>query len=331
VALLLPNVLEDERFKAEASILSSGIRSAMCAPLWFNPGGGLKDEVIGLVYLDSLQRSHSFGEDDLRILTALANVAAAKIENVRLLEESLQMRVLEEDMRVAAEIQSGLLPRVAPEVPGYGLVGCNHPCRTVGGDYFDFALEGGRLLLALGDVSGKGTGAALLMTVLRAAVRGHWTDPLLGEAVCRINRTVCQNIPSNKYVTFFVATLDPPSGRLAYVNAGHNPPLLVRANGAVETLREGGMVLGMFESVPYADGAADLRPGDTLVVFSDGVTETWNPAGDEFGEEGLVALAVNNRALGAQALQDEVLRELERFSAGAKATDDRTLIVLKRY
>jgi phosphoserine phosphatase RsbU/P len=331
VALLLPNVLEDARFKAEASILSSGIRSAMCAPLWYNPGAGLKDEVIGLVYLDSLQRSHSFGEEDLRILTALANVAAAKIENVRLLEESMQMRVLEEDMRMAAEIQTGLLPREAPAVPGYGLVGCNHPCRTVGGDYYDFSLEGGRLMLALGDVSGKGTAAALIMTVLRAAVRGHWTEGFISEAVTRINRTVCQNIPSNKYVTFFLAALDPGSGRVAYVNAGHNPPLLVRANGEVETLQEGGMVLGLFDAVPYADGAMDLRPGDTLVIYSDGVTETWNAAGDEFGEEGLQALVVRDRTLDAAALQDQVLRELERFSAGAKATDDRTLIVLKRF
>ena len=331
VALLLPNVLEDARFKAEASILSSGIRSAMCAPLWYNPGAGLKDEVIGLVYLDSLQRSHSFGEEDLRILTALANVAAAKIENVRLLEESMHMRVLEEDMRMAAEIQTGLLPRGAPAVPGYGLVGCNHPCRTVGGDYYDFSLEGGRLMLALGDVSGKGTAAALIMTVLRAAVRGHWTEGFISEAVTRINRTVCQNIPSNKYVTFFLAALDPGSGRVAYVNAGHNPPLLVRANGEVETLQEGGMVLGLFEKVPYADGAMDLRPGDTLVIYSDGVTETWNAAGDEFGEEGLTALVVRSRKLDPAALQDQVLLELERFSAGAKATDDRTLIVLKRF
>ncbi|HSB60847.1 MAG TPA: SpoIIE family protein phosphatase [Vicinamibacteria bacterium] len=330
VALLLPNVLEDVRFQAEASILSSGIRSAMCAPLWFNPGAGQTDEVIGLVYLDSLQRSHSFGEEDLRILTALANVAAAKIENVRLLEESLQMRVLEEDMRVAAEIQRGLLPREAPRVPGYGLVGSNHPCRTVGGDYYDFDFDGGRLLFALGDVSGKGTGAALLMTVLRAAVRGHWTEHLLAEAVARVNRTVSQNIPPNKYVTFFIAALDPPSGRLAYVNAGHNPPLLVRADGRTEKLTEGGMVLGLFDPVPYAEGAVELGKGDALVVYSDGVTETWNPAGEEFGEEGLVALAVRARGLGPAALQDEILRELERFSAGAKATDDRTIIVLKR-
>jgi sigma-B regulation protein RsbU (phosphoserine phosphatase) len=331
VSLLLPNIMEDVRFRAEQSILSSGIRSAMCAPLWFSPGGSGKDMVIGIVYLDTLQHAHNFGEEDLRILTALANVAAAKIENVRLMEESLEKRRMEEDMRMAAEIQSSLLPRDAPKVDGYGLVGSNHPSRTVGGDYYDFVVEDGRLLFALGDVSGKGTGAALLMTVLRAAVRGHWTEPKLAEAVNRINRTVCQNVPTNKYVTFFMAALHPETGVISYVNAGHNPPLLIRADGQVEKLQEGGMVLGLFESVPYSDGLVELHRGDTLLVFSDGVTETWNPDGDEFGEQGLLEIALRGRGLDAATLQDEILRELDRFAQGAKATDDRTLIVLKRY
>jgi serine phosphatase RsbU (regulator of sigma subunit) len=330
VSLLLPNLLEDARFAGEDSILTSGIRSAMCAPLWYTARGEGKDAVIGLVYVDSLQRSHSFGEEDLRVLTALANVAAAKIENVRLLEESLEKRRMEEDMRMAAEIQNGLLPREAPRVPGYDLAGRNRPCRTVGGDYFDFASDGDRLLIALGDVSGKGTGAALLMTVLRAAVRAHWAEPSQAAAVARINRTVAQNVPSNKYVTFFLAALEPPSGRLSYVNAGHNPPLLIRAGGDVERLVEGGMVLGMFESVPYEAGSVGLGAGDTLVIFSDGVTETWNPEGDEFGEEGLAELAVRSRALDAAALGDAIFGALERFEAGARATDDRTLVVLKR-
>jgi serine phosphatase RsbU (regulator of sigma subunit) len=331
VSLLVPNLLEDARFRSEESILSTGIRSAMCAPLWLSSPSADLDAVIGLVYLDSLQRAASFGEEDLRILTALANVAAAKIENVRLLEESLEKRRMEEDMRMAAEIQNGLLPESAPHVPGYGLVGSNRPCRTVGGDYYDFTFEEGRLLLALGDVSGKGTGAALLMTVLRAAVRGHWTDPVLFEAVARINRTVCQNVTPGKYITFFMACLDPPSGRLGYVNAGHNPPLLIRADGTVEHLEEGGMVLGMFDSVPYAEGSTELRPGDTLLVFSDGVTETWSARDEEFGEEGLTDVALRGRGLDAAGLQSEILRTLEEFAAGTKATDDRTLIVLKRY
>jgi sigma-B regulation protein RsbU (phosphoserine phosphatase) len=186
-------------------------------------------------------------------------------------------------------------------------------------------------MLALGDVSGKGTGAALLMTVLRAAVRGLWNEASVADAVSRINSTVCQNVTAGKYITYFMARLDPPTGHVDYVNAGHNPPILVRKNGEIETLTEGGMVLGLFDSIPYEEGVAELRSGDTLLIFSDGVTETWSAEGDEFGEDRLGAVAVRGRGLDAASLQTEILRELELFSAGTKATDDRTLIVVKRY
>ena len=327
VSILLPNVMSDLVLKEQESILASGVRSALCAPLWFNPPSG-PDEVIGLLYLDSVRGS--FSDDDVNILTALANVAAAKIENARLLEESLEKRRLEQDIQMAAQIQQSLLPLEAPRVPGYDVVGCNVSCRTVGGDYFDFGLEEGHLLLALGDVSGKGTAAALLMTVLRSAVRGHWTDPRLSEGIQRINRTVCQNVPEGKYVTFFLARLDPATGRLHYVNAGHNPPLLVRADGSVETLTEGGMVLGLMESVPYEEGRAELRTGDTLMVFSDGLTETLDPQGEEFGDKGLTDLVVHEHARSAIDLQARVFEALDGFAKGAKAGDDRTLIILKR-
>jgi serine phosphatase RsbU (regulator of sigma subunit) len=158
-------------------------------------------------------------------------------------------------MRMAAEIQTGLLPRGAPTIAGWDLAGSNQPCRTVGGDYYDFALEKGRLLLALGDVSGKGTGAALLMTVLRAAgaraLDGAVASPRRSAASTAPSARTC---PSSKYVTFFLAALDPETGRLEFVNAGHNPPLLVRATGEVEKLSIGGLVLGIFEGVNYDGG-----------------------------------------------------------------------------
>ncbi len=331
VSLLLPNLLEDANFRAQDSIMSTGIRSAVCAPLWLTGETAEGDQVIGLVYLDSLQRSHSFSEDDLKMVTALANIAAAKIENTRLLEESIEKRAMEEDMRRAAQIQRSLLPSCAPKVPGWGIAGSNKPCHTVGGDYFDFVTDGGRLFLALGDVSGKGTGAALMMAVLRAAVRAHWTEFGPSDAMARINRTVCQNITEGKYVTFFMARLDIQSGVLSYVNAGHNPPILVRANGEVRELEEGGMVLGMFESVPYADGAVEMKAGDSLVVFSDGVTETFNLAEEEFGTDRLTEVLRRGRGIDAETLEAEILRALDAFAQGARATDDRTLIVLKRY
>jgi serine phosphatase RsbU (regulator of sigma subunit) len=330
VSILLPNVMEDEVLSHQMSILGAGIRSAVCAPLWFTADFAEQDAVIGLVYLDTRAHTSSFTEDDLQIVTALANVAAAKIENVRLLEESLEKRRLEQDMKMAAEIQKGLLPGAAPVVEGYDLAGSNRPSRTVGGDYYDFALDQGRLLFALGDVAGKGTGAALLMAVLRAAVRGHWAEGTGGEAIARINRTICQNVTEGKYVTFFLGRLDPRSGHLTYVNAGHNPPLLVRAGGAVETLTEGGMVLGLFDSIPFAEGTAEMRAGDTLLVFSDGITEAANAAGDEFGDARLAALAVKKRDLGAEDLQAAILKDLEAHSESTRASDDRTLIVLKR-
>jgi len=262
--------------------------------------------------------------------TAVANIAAVQIENARLLEENIEKRQLEDDMRKAAEIQQRLLPGSPPIVPGYDVSGSNHPCRTVGGDYFDYLHTADRLYLALGDVSGKGTGAALLMTVLRAAVRAHWTEFEPAEAVGRINRTVCQNIPDGKFATFAMARLDPATGDIVYVNAGHNPPILARADGSLEELTEGGMVLGMFDPVPYVHGCAHLEKGDTLVIFSDGVSETWDKNGEEYGEARLAQAIRRERGLGAAAIEAKILSEIDQFSGGAKATDDRTLIVLKR-
>jgi serine phosphatase RsbU (regulator of sigma subunit)/pSer/pThr/pTyr-binding forkhead associated (FHA) protein len=330
VSILLPNILEDVSLKSQDSILSSGIRSALCAPLWYKSADGGRDAVIGLVYLDTLRRTQPFTEEDLQILTAVGNIAAGKIENVRLLEQSLEMRRLEEDMRIAAEIQTGLLPSGAPEVEGYGLVGSNRPSRSIGGDYYDFAVEDDELLLALGDVSGKGTGAALLMTVLRASVRAHWTEPSPSQAVGRINNTVEQNTPQGKFITFFGARLEPKTGQLKYVNAGHNPPMLLRANGDLETLREGGMVLGLFEDVEFDEGTAELRSGDVLLIFSDGVTETWSADDEEFGEDRLIEIARKHCRQDAAEIQTAILKSLDEFGAPGKLSDDRTLIVLKR-
>jgi sigma-B regulation protein RsbU (phosphoserine phosphatase) len=330
VSLFIPNILEDANFSAQDSILSTGIRSAICAPLWYARSDGGRDAVIGLIYLDSMIGSRSFDDEDQYIVTALANVAAARIETARLLEESLEKRRMEDDMRVASEIQRGLLPQDAPSVPGYSLCGANFPCRTVGGDYFDFEIDNGDLLFALGDVSGKGTGAALLMTMLRASVRAHWADGSLSHAAERINRTVAQNVPANKYITFFMGRLEPQTGRLTYVNAGHNPPMLIRSTGEAETLVEGGMVLGLFDSAPFDQGVTELGPQDSLIVFSDGVSETFNAQDEEYGEARLVELLTNLRDRDAPGLQAAILDSIEEFAAGAKATDDRTLIVLKR-
>ena len=330
VVLYIPNVLEDAGLSTQESIVAAGIRSALCAPLWYRAPDSDQDVVIGLVYLDVRWRTDAFAEEDRPIVTALANVAAAKIENARLLEESIEKRRMEDDIRMAAEVQASLLPRESPRVPGYDLVGSTRPCHGIGGDYFDLLLSEGELLMALGDVSGKGTGAALLMTMLRAAVRGHWKEAPAADAVARINQTVYENTPGNKYITFFMARLEPSTGRVSYVNAGHNPPIMARAGGVIETLTEGGIVLGLVDGAKYVEGSVVLGPGDTLLVYSDGVTETWSPDDEEFGEKRLEEIVTHGRGLDARSLESEILRQLERFSAGVRATDDRTLIVLKR-
>ncbi len=328
VSILLPNVLEDVVLQSQQSIVTTGIRSAMCAPLWHSDSG--KESVIGVVYLDSRERTHTFSEEDLELVTALASVAAAKIENARLLEESLEKRRLEEDMRVAAEIQRSMLPKASPVIEGYDVAAGTEPCRAVGGDYFDFHVTKDRLTFVLGDVSGKGTGAALIMTILRAAVRDHWLDDDLIVALREMNNLVTQNVPANKYVTFFLGRLELATGQLEYVNAGHNAPILSRGSGAVERLQTGGMVLGLFEDVSYERGWTHLDPQDRLIVFTDGFSETWNSKGEELGEEGLTRFALDVQGTSANAMKEHLLRKADEFAEGLKATDDRTIIVVCR-
>jgi sigma-B regulation protein RsbU (phosphoserine phosphatase) len=326
LGLLLPDVFADQRLRARASIVGGSIRSAMCVPLWV-ASVGEPTRVLGLVYLDSRVRDPAFTETDLEILTVLANVAAAKLETARLLEESLEKRRLEEDLRLAADIQSRVLPRVAPSLQGYDIAAGTRPCRTVGGDYYDLLADGDLLYLALGDVSGKGLGAAMLMIALRAAVRAHWDTGTAAEAAARMNATVHQNVPDDKYATFFLGRLDTTTGRLIYVNAGHNHPLLVRATGAWEALARGGTALGMFETASYEEGEVTLEPGDSLLVFSDGVSDTWPDAAS--ADMALIEYLQWGRSVEAAVLQGEIFAATDRLGP-PRALDDRTLLLLKR-
>jgi sigma-B regulation protein RsbU (phosphoserine phosphatase) len=326
LGLLLPDVFEDRRLRGRDSIVAGAIRSAMCVPLWVAATAGQPTRVLGLVYLDTRARTPGFTETDLEILTVLANVAAAKLETVRLLEDSREKRRLEEDLRLAADIQSRVLPQAAPAVPSLDIAAATRPCRTVGGDYFDLLLDGDGLYLALGDVSGKGLGAAMLMIALRAAVRAHWAGGPLAEATARINATFHQNVPDDKYATFFIGRFDPATGLLRYVNAGHNRPLLVRADGSWEALSRGGTALGMFDTATYDEAETNLEPGDSLLVFSDGVSDTWPDA--DAADAALVNLVHRGRELGAASLQREIFAATEQLAG--RPLDDRTLLLLKR-
>ncbi len=326
VSILTKNALADPRFDRQQSIISLGIRSAMCVPLWHD------DAVTGLIYVDSLSRENSFTQDDLTLLSSLANVAAVKLENAKLLEEMIEKKRMERELELAGEIQQDLLPSQAPRFPGWDLVGTNTPCYTIGGDYYDFIDRPKGLAVALGDVSGKGTGAALMMMVLRATV--HFACQRESDVVAILSQTngvMHDNSPAQFYVTFFFGDIETGSGKMRYVNAGHIPPILYRAaSRSIERLALGGTVLGLFAETPFEAGEVEFGPGDILLVFTDGLSEAWGQHEEEFGEERMGTLIRNNASLTARELEGVIQNEVEAFTAGARATDDRTLIVVKR-
>lgn len=327
VALLVPSVVDDLALRGRNSVVAFGIRSAMCAPLWLAPGPDVPEEVIGLIYADTIDTGRAFVESDLEILTAFANVAASKIESSRLLEHNLERERLEREMAAAADILKGIMPGEAPIVPGCELTGESRSCEAVGGDYHDYAFDGRELLLALADVSGKGLGAAMLMTALRSAVHAHWKETSLAAATTRINRTFFGNVPPDRYATCFLGRLDPRTGKLIFVNAGHPPALLVRANGAVVRLSQGGPGLALFPDAEFEAADVTLDPGDTLLIYSDGISEAWPTEAE--AESYLSELAISYGSTPVGALRGQVLTTVD-VRRGGKRNDDCTMIVLRR-
>lgn len=325
-ALLTSDAQHDPRFAANQSIMLGGIRSIMAVPL------AIEERVLGMVYVDSPLHSNRFTKRDLELLTLIAGVAAIRIENVRLLDVQVEQKRLANELAVASEIQLRLHPAAPPPINGYDLMGVSFPCYEVGGDYFDFIPKrDGRVVIALGDVSGKGTGAALLMSSIHAAVRAQCTTRLSpSEIVTEINQYIYDNTPSNRYVTLFYSELDPRTHQLTYINGGHNSPLLVRASGEVTPLDIGGFPVGITPFGDYHEGMAHLEPGDVLVIYSDGVTESQNEAGEEFDEARLIEIVQRNRGRTAAGLRDRIDDALQKFVGKAKSVDDLTLVILKR-
>ncbi len=255
---------------------------------------------------------------------------AREAEQKRAQQEAiLHQQEQEREITEAKAIQEKLLPRDLPQMPGYEIASAWQSARLVGGDYFDILpLDEKTLGLCIADVAGKGMPAALLMSNLQAAVRGLSSLSAPPHLLCaRLNSIVCRNTDSDRFITFFYAQLDGPSRRLAYVNAGHNPPFVMRSDGSHERLRVGGAVLGVFDGRNYELGSAQLLPGDRVVLFTDGVTEACNLSGEEFGEVRLLGLLEEHRMLSADRLQAKILAVVAEFSGGRRQ-DDATLLVL---
>jgi sigma-B regulation protein RsbU (phosphoserine phosphatase) len=325
-SILVADVFENEAFRNQQSIAGQQVRSMLAVPLQ------AEDRVIGLVYVDSSSFVRSFDANDLNLLTVLGNVAAIRIEHERLAEVEQSERLMERDLEQAAIIQRGLLPEAPPDVPRVGLGGHNASCRTVGGDYYDFLpYADGRVGLVLGDVSGKGIPAAILMASLQARVHLLAEEPGdLSKLMGRLNRILASHCPPNRFVSLFFCILDPGTGSVLYCNAGHNPPLLLRRSGEIERLTGSGPVLGVLPDVAFTQRTASMDPGDLLLLFSDGVTEAVDPDQEEFGEERLIDELRRCGDADAREVVDCILGALERWSAGAPPADDVTLLAARR-
>ncbi|MBX3299222.1 MAG: SpoIIE family protein phosphatase [Acidobacteria bacterium] len=325
-SVLTADAQQDPRFASQTIVLQ-GIRSVLAVPLSVD-----ERNVFGLIYADSETRNATFTGEHLDILTTLASVASIRVENASLLDERINRERMERELELATEIQQRFQPAGPPKMDGYEFQGISFSCYEIGGDYYDFIpLHDGRMLIALGDVSGKGTAAALLMSSLHAAVHGQVAARrTLEETVASVNEYLAENTPANRFVTLFIAELDPASARLRFINAGHNPPLIARTSGEIELLESGGLPLGLMTIAQYEPGEITLEKGDAIVVYSDGVSEANNLAEEEFGLERLRAVVKNNLSRSASGIRDKVESALSEFTGTAPANDDITLVIVKR-
>jgi sigma-B regulation protein RsbU (phosphoserine phosphatase) len=293
-----------------------------------------RKELLGFISLGPKRSEEPYSASDTRLLRTVAAQTGMALENSRLSEaiasEVAQRELLNREIEIAREVQQRLFPQNLPEVPALEYAGHCRPARGVGGDYYDFlALSNGRLGLAIGDVSGKGVPAALLMASLQASVRGQ--SQALGrvaDLMSNVNRLVCDASPENRYATFFYGEFDPTTRKLVYTNGGHNPPMLFRGDQVLR-LENGGPPVGLFRPARYEQDEIGLEPGDLLVFFTDGISEAENPAEEEWGEEALVAAVRSCETSLPTEMISQILHAADAFAAGAPQHDDMTLVVAR--
>ena len=282
-----------------------------------------KGAMTGFISLGGKLSGEDYDGEETIFLEAIADHIGSILANLRLRGQEFEE---------ARAIQERLLPKEIPQLRGFEISCAWRPARAVSGDYFDvLKLSDSRLALCIADVSGKGMAAALLMSNLQAAVKSFASGTIPPSELCdRVNRVISSNTADDRYITFFYCVIDSETKRLVYTNAGHNHPILIRRDGAEARLDKGGPVLGPFQQSSYEQGEIDLESGDSLVLFTDGITEAWGPDEIEFGEQQLIDLVRGNRELAAERLQEVVIRAVTRFSGG-EFHDDATLIALSVY
>lgn len=294
------------------------------------------DKTIGVFLSGERVTKQPFSETDLDFISLAAAQAANALEQSRLFKETLEVQAMEKELQVAKEIQAALLPKTLPVISGIELAAKNIPTKQVGGDYYDIMmLDDQHLFLAIADVTGKGTPAALLMANLQASIKAYMTafNPEtfdLSKVVGKINNIIYENTPADKFITFFCAIINLQTRTMISVNAGHNPPYLLKKSGAIQTLTKGGVILGVISTLtPYEVESTELNSGDTLLLFTDGVTEAMNAAREEFGEERLITLLKNLADKPASAIIEHIVAETSCYQTLGEQHDDITLVCMK--
>ena len=322
--------------QAAASIVAQGLRAVVVIPLYASARASTdasstdvkRGDFLGVLYLDS-KRPTAFSRLDRQILDALAADAASILDNARLVERERERQRLEQEIGIARDIQQALLPKNLREYPHLAVSGVNFPCLSVGGDYFDvFPLDDRRTAFLLADVSGKGLGAALLTTMLQGALSGMTlgTDP--ARTFNHVNRFLCDHAEVGRYATMFFGILD-DTGRLEYINAGHPSPILLRKDDVQEAFTEGSFPVGLVPEAEFVTSTLQLEADDTLVLFSDGVTEAMDPEEELYGVGRLRAVLQGKTQLALDEIQKSVLESVENFARGARQADDLTILVVR--
>jgi len=320
------DVGKDEKLSQAKSIALQNIRSAICAPLI------VSGQVIGVLYVDFLLGTKDISDDDVRLMAQIARFAAAKVETTRLRDQASAKEKMDEELRTAYLVQSRLLPAAPPVVEGWDMAGLNRPARMVSGDYYDFIIaDSGLIWFFIADVSGKGITAGLLMSSLSMAVEIFVREaPTPAGLLRELNRTLVPRLSPAKFVSLFAGCIDPGSpGRVAFANAGHCLPLLVRRDSVVE-VGETDIVLGVIEDPPFRDQYVEMSSGDSLVLFTDGIAEAENFEGEEFGADGVIEALSGSHGRKADATIAVVESAVEGFVGDLSQADDVTILVVNR-
>lgn len=321
--------------KSAESVVIQGLRAVVAIPLFAVPHASSEEsqmlaqgQLLGAVYLDS-RRPAAFSNLDRQILDALGGQAASILDNARLVERERERQRMEQELEIGRNIQQGLLPQGLRDFPHIEVSGIQYPCQEVGGDYFDvFPMSEDRTAFLIADVSGKGLGAALLTTMLLGALSGMTLGVEPAKVLQHINRFLCEHAVVGRYATLFFAILD-SAGGLEFINAGHPSPLLLRGDSIVELYTEGSFPVGLVEEAEFASTRRQLEPGDTLVLFTDGVTEALDSDKQLFGYERLQQAAVGGSEKTIGELQQSILDAVAAFCRGAEAADDVTLLTVR--